>query len=505
MTSWSLNGRRAAWAAAICLSSCVLAGSTAAAAEPAKTNVLFIASDDLGNYLSCYGHPLVKTPNIDRLAARGVLFERAYCQYPLCNPSRASIMTGLRPDQTRVYENATHFRDVHPRVVTIPELFRQNGYFAARVGKIFHYGVPGQIGTSGLDDPQSWAEFINPRGRDKEEEDKIFTLVPGQFGGTLSWMAAEGTDEEQTDGIGAAAVVDLLEKHRHESFFIAAGFYRPHTPYVAPRKYFDMYPLETIQLPQEPADDRADIPKLSLPDKPEQLKMTDLQRREAIQAYLAATTFMDAQVGKLLDALDRLSLADRTVVVFWGDNGYHLYQHGLWQKMSTFEESARIPLIVAAPGAKGNGKTSPRVVELVDVYPTLADLCGLKAPDYLAGASLRPLLEDPAAEFKPLAVTQVRRAPPRQPNQRQAQRAGQPVPPRPQQGPVMGYSIRTERWRYIEWDGGRQGRELYDHQSDPREFTNLASQAEHAGTIADLKRQLAKSLQEAEQKAAGLR
>ncbi|MCC6494453.1 MAG: DUF4976 domain-containing protein, partial [Pirellulales bacterium] len=182
-----------------------------------------------------------------------------------------------------------------------------------------------------------------------------------------------------------------------------------------------------------------------------------------------------------------------------------LYQHGLWQKMSTFEESARIPLIVAAPGAKGNGKASSRVVELVDVYPTLADLCGLKAPDYLAGASLRPLLEDPAAEFKPLAVTQVRRAPPRQPNQRQAKRAAQPTPPRPQQGPVMGYSIRTERWRYIEWDGGRQGRELYDHQSDPQEFTNLASQTEHAGTIADLKRQLAKSLQEAEQRAAGLK
>jgi uncharacterized sulfatase len=402
-------------------------------------------------------------------------------------------MTGLRPDQTGVYENATHFREVHPQVVTIPELFRKNGYFAARVGKIFHYGVPTQIGTSGLDDPPSWAEVVNPRGRDKDEEDQIFTLVPGQFGGTLSWMAAEGTDEEQTDGIGAAAVTGLLEKHRQEPFFIAAGFYRPHTPYVAPKKYFDMYPLETIELPREPADDRADIPKLSLPDKPEQLAMTDLQRREAIQAYLAATTFMDAQVGKLLDALERLGLAERTVIVFWGDNGYHLYQHGLWQKMTTFEQSARIPLIVAVPGAKGNGKKSTRVVELVDVYPTLADVCGLKAPGYLAGRSLRPLLENPAAEFKSLAVTQVRRGPGRAQGQKQARQ-------QPAAGPVMGYSVRSERWRYIEWDEGRQGQELYDHQADPQEFTNLAAQPDHAGTVAEMKRLMAETLEEAEEK-----
>jgi uncharacterized sulfatase len=453
-------------------------GNSAAHAQnaPQKLNVLLIVSDDLNNALGCYGHGLVRSPNIDRLAARGTRFDRAYCQFPLCNPSRASFLTGRRPDETGVYNNAVPFRQNLPDVVTLPQLFQQNGYFVARVGKLYHYGVPTQIGTNGLDDARSWQQVVNPRGRDKDDEGKIFTLIPGQFGGTLSWLAADGTDEEQTDGIGASEAIALLEKHQSEPFFLAVGFYRPHTPYVAPKKYFEMYPTSKIALAEVPANDKDDIPAPGLASaKPEQNRMTDDQRREAIQAYYASITFMDAQLGKLLDALERLGLAEKTVVVFHSDHGYHLGEHGLWQKMSLFEESARVPLIVSAPGQKVKGKASPRPVELIDVYPTLAELCGLKAPADLPGVSLRKALDDPLAETKPAAITQVQRG------------GGQNRPG------FMGYSARTERFRYTEWDGGKRGVELYDHQTDPREVTNLAENPKYAETISEMKRLLAEA------------
>jgi len=443
----------------------LLAGWGATAAS-AKLNVLFIATDDLNCDLGCYGNTVVPTPNIDRLAARGTRFERAYCQFPLCSPSRTSLLTGLRPDVTQVYDLQKHFRSVLPEVVTLPQLFRTNGYFTARVGKIYHYGVPGGIGTSGLDDPPSWVQFVNPRGRDKAEEGKLTNHTPKRgLGSSLSFLKAEGTDEEQTDGIGATETIRLLEENRGKPFFIACGFYRPHCPYVAPAAYFDRIPLERVQMPSWPPDFPSTVPKSALSSTTPYpwFGVSESQAREAKQAYWAAIAFMDAQVGRLLGALERLRLTENTIVVFWSDNGYHLGELGLWKKQSLFENSARVPLIIAAPGQKTKGQASPRTVELLDIYPTLAELCGLAPHHTLAGRSLRPLLDNPQAAWDKPAFTQVWR------------------------GNHAGHSVRTERWRYTEWDDGRLGVQLYDYQTDPGETRNLADDPKLARTLSELR------------------
>lgn len=454
----------------------VAAATTPAQAQAKPRNVLFLIADDLNCDLHCYGNDAVRSPNIDGLAARGVRFEHAYCQYPLCSPSRTSFLTGRRPDVTRIvtnpaaaqfsyqYSASPNFRETLPDTVTLPQLFRQHGYAVARVGKLYHYGVPGQIGTSGLDDPASWAYTVNPAGRDKSEEDKIVTLIPNSYGATLSWLAADGTDLEQTDGLSATAAISLLERYRERPFFLAVGFYRPHTPYVAPKGYFEPYAVDAIALPKLSPDDQSRRPAAAyLSAKKEQETMTDRQRREAIQAYHASITFMDAQVGRVLSALERLGLADNTVVVMTSDHGYHMYEHGLWQKSSLWENSARVPLIIAAPGAHGNGKSTSSLAELVDLYPTLADLCGLKPPAYLDGVSQRPVLDDPSRSVKDVAFTQV------------------------SHNKVPGYSVRTGRWRFTLWADGRQGEQLYDHEADPGEMTNLAADPKHAETVAQLR------------------
>ncbi len=446
--------------------------SAAAAAQ--KLNVLFIAVDDMNTDLACYGNPLVKSPNINRLAARGVRFDHAYCQFPLCSPSRSSLMTGLRPDTTHIFELKTHFRSVLPNVVTLSQLFTNNGYYAARIGKIYHYGNPGDIGTPGLDDPASWTHTINPAGRDKTTlETDVINYTPGRgLGSAMVFLSDKnGKDEEHTDGKVATEAIKQLEQHKDKPFFIAAGFYKPHCPWIAPAKYFDLYPLDRIRLPKEPADYLKDVPKTALASTTPWpwFGVTGDQARECKQAYYAAISFVDAQIGRLIDTMDRLKLWDNTVVVFWSDHGYHLGEHGLWMKQSLFENSARVPLVIIAPGAGGNGKPSQRTVEFVDLYPTLADLCGLTPPKNLAGVSLRPLLDNPAAKWDRPAFTQVWR------------------------GQFAGHSVRAARYRYTEWDHGDQGAQLYDYQTDPQEYKNLVNDPGHAATVSELKALLQKN------------
>jgi iduronate 2-sulfatase len=445
-----------------------LVGAPLLAAQKKKKNVLFIATDDLAPALGCYGNKVVKTPNLDRLAQRGVRFTRAYTQFALCSPSRTSLMTGLGPDTTKVYELVTHFRTVLPDVVTLAQCFRQNGYVAARVGKIYHYSNPGGIGTHGLDDEPSWDERVNPRGVDKDEEPKLINHTPKRtgFGSALAFYASPEPDEKHTDGMVAAETIRLMEKYKERPFFIGAGFYRPHCPYIAPKKYFDLYPPEKLEPLEVSEAEMQNAPPIAYYTKPANWGLTVEQQKEVLQAYYASVSFVDANVGKVLDALDRMGLTESTEIVFWSDHGYGLGEHGQWMKQTIFEAATRIPLIFAGPGVKSKGKVCGRTVEMLDFYPTLADLCGLeKVPANLHGKSLRPLLDNPGAAWDRPALSQMRGN---------------------GNNKVMGYSLRTERYRYTEWDGGKEGLELYDYQKDPAEMKNLAKEESTAKLRANL-------------------
>jgi iduronate 2-sulfatase len=440
--------------------------------SPAATrlNILFIAVDDLNTQLGCYGAAHIHSPQIDALAARAVRFDRAYCQYPSCGPSRASVLTGLRPQTIGVLNNRTRLREHLPEVITLPQWFRRQGYHVVRVGKVFHQDNPTDIGVSGLDDSASWDEVINPRGRDKEEEAKLTSYTPDlPLPDQMAYLPADGTDAEQTDGKVADETIRLLKQNQGKPFFIAAGFYRPHLPCIAPKKYFAEYDLERIKLPSIPEHYRDRVPVSALSSTPvwPNFGVTERQARECILAYDACVSFVDAQVGKVLAALDELKLTEHTVVVLWGDHGYHLGEHGLWRKNSLFEESARAPLIIAAPHLAARGGVCASPVEFIDIYPTVVEAAGFKLPAALDGVSLVPLLRDPAAIHRRPAHTEV------------------------QFGKIPGRSVRTERWRYTEWgEDGVEGRELYDESADPHEMNNLANDPTHAATRVTLKQLL---------------
>ena len=346
-------------------------------------------------------------------------------------------------------------------------MFLKNGYYVARVGKIFHQAVPMDIGTSGADDPDSWKEVINPRGRDKDDEHLLTVYTPQlRVADAMSFLKAEGEDAEQTDGKIVDETIRLLEKHRDESFFIAAGLYRPHIPYIAPKKYFELYDIEDKPLPFLPPDYRDRVPAAALTSTPQwpNFGTTELEARECILAYDACVSFVDTQVGRLLEAVYRLGLHDNTIIVLWGDHGYHLGEHGLWRKNSLYEESARAPLIFRVPGMKSESHDCPSIVEFVDIYPTLADLAGLTPPKDLEGVSLRPLLKNPETEWNRPAFIQTLFL------------------------DMPGYSVRTDRWRYVEWGNhGDQGVELYDQEADKNELNNLAGSVDHSQVIERLR------------------
>lgn len=478
-----IASRLTLWRLVLAAAAVLLGNSFDSVQAAEKPNVLFLICDDLNCDLACYGHTMVRSPNIDGLAKRGLRFEHAYCQYPLCGPSRASFMAGMYPDQTLIHRNAIRIRERLPDVLTMSQMFRGSGYTATRVGKIYHYNVPADIGNDGHDDPASWDQKINPRGKDKDDEPKIYSLVPGRFGGTMSWLAAEGTDEEQTDGIAAGAAIEVLEGHSKSKtpFFLAVGFYRPHTPYVAPKRYFDEYPTAKIIVPQLPKGYLETLPapaRASITRKKDQVNLEDSLARQAIQAYYASITFVDAQVGRVVDALDRLKLSDNTIIVFTSDHGYHMGEHGHWQKTTLFENAARVPLIISVPGMKTAGRRTLSPAEMIDFYPTLAELCDLPSPEYLSGVSLRPVVEDAAAAPRTVALTQYQN----------------------------GYSIRAARYRYTEWgEDGSLGNELYDHQSDPAELVNLADKPEQSQTVARLSKLLRERVREANRAPEGLK
>ncbi len=433
-----------------------------------EPNVLFFAVDDLRVQLGCYGDPIAQTPNIDRLASKGMLFERAYCQQALCNPSRASLLTGRYPDSLQIWDLPTHVREACPNIVTLPQHFKNHGYFTRNIGKVFH-----NYGQKIQNDPVAWSVPSmmdwGAHSQDWYIEGEPFTLHKGPKGPSIQKVRAP--DEAYLDGrIAAAAVKALQQQSRSQQpFFLAVGFWKPHLPFNAPQKYWDQYDPQTIKSHLKSISSGT-APPIALHDSREVRSYADIPKSGPISAetnlrlhhgYYAAISFLDTQIGKVLDALTATGLAENTIVVFWSDHGFHLGEHDLWCKTSNFELDARVPLLVVDPRSKSRGVKSSSLVELVDIYPTLVDLCGLPCDHSLDGRSLRPILANPQSHIRQSALTQ---------HPRPAYFKGKPD--------VMGYSIRTPRYRYTEWrnfDSGQvQALELYDHTKDNAENDNLA-------------------------------
>ena len=460
-------------------------------------NVLFIAVDDLRPSLGCHGVPNARTPHLDALAAEGMIFNRTYCQQAVCSPSRTSLLTGLRPDSTRVYDLETHFRRYRPNAVTLPQHFMKHGYVTAAFSKIYHkpamddypsWSVASWIPASHRwDSPESraftarkWRELRESGWRSNErfyyEPSKRKPRVEGQRGWDMpSWESRAVPDHALPDGMTADAVIGALDQLKGRRFFLAAGFLKPHLPFVAPEKYYDLHPESEIE-PAEFTDAPADAPPYALHnsgemrgylDIPQQGPIGEKKARELIRGYRASVSYVDAQIGRVVNALDRLGLRERTVIVLWGDHGYHLGDHGLWNKHSNFEAATRSPLIVSAPGRLNKGKTTEGLTEFVDIYPSLCELCDLPRPDGLEGSSFVPLIDDPERLWKRAAFSQY----PRQ---------------IPGVGRGMGQSMRTRRYRYTEWradDAPFQAAELYDYETDPHETANIANRPQNLSLV----------------------
>ena len=472
---------------------------TASSAQP--LNVLFIAVDDLRPDIGCYGVSHAKTPNIDRLAARGIVFDKAYCAQAVCSPSRTAMLTGLRPDTTKVWDLDTHFRDAQPNCVTLPQHFRQNGYHTSALGKIEHHGF--EDGPSWTEprwfpsgdmvkvDEQDWTkhtvtkfegvtEYANPmEGGEKRKGGKAAKKGP-------AYEVSPKSDEQLPDGAVAVEAVKRLAalKAAGKPFFFGVGFVKPHLPFVAPKKYWDMHDPEKIPGPAFVTypDGTPDFvghtngELHAYPGTPKENPIPEDFAKILRHGYNACVSYTDAQIGKVLDALDKEGLADSTVIVLWGDHGWQLGEHGLWHKHTNFEIAARAPLLIALPKSATAGKHCAAPVEFVDVYPTLADVCGLAVPQGLAGMSLKPYLENPDAPMQKPAISVYPKS---------SQEHG---------GALMGYSVRNERWRCTFWRKRNSADigfiELYDEQNDPNETVNLATKPEHADVIAALQKYL---------------
>jgi iduronate 2-sulfatase len=463
-----------------------LSASSLAAAEPERYNVLLILADDLRPELGCYGDKAVHTPNIDALARQGTLFQRAYCQVAVCNPSRASMLSGLRPDTIGIFDQSKYLRTQNPSVVTLPQLFKDNGYRSLSVGKVFHHSSsePG-------DDPLSWSEPMYGFGKPYRHwfnSDSNDAAKENKRGRGPAYEASDHPDDDYPDGKTAQKAIELLRENKDRPFFLGVGFIKPHLPFTCPQKYWDMYPADSIRLPENYAAPE-NVPSEALQSGYELRGYAgmppkgEIPREDAlnlIRGYRACTSFLDAQVGRVLAELDKLGLREKTIVVLWGDHGYHLGENSLWTKMTNFEIATRVPLIISVPGQKTAGEPCPALVESVDIFPTLAQLCGVVPPRELEGLSLAPLLADPIRPWKIAAFSQYGRGP--------TSKFDPAIHP-------MGRSIRTDRYRYTEWrdpKGALLGTELYDQKTDPADTANIAALPENS----DLVKQLAASLQQ---------
>lgn len=436
-----------------------------------QKNVLLIVVDDLRPALGCYGDITAKTPNIDSLAREGILFTRAYCQQAVCNPSRHSMLTGMRPDTIKVWDLKQHFRDTHPNAVSLPQLFKQNGYTTQSIGKIYHGG-----GRAAKDTP-SWSQppilDVALESHYRYADPQNLAAIKGLKG--PSSESIHSRDQAYVDGLVCDEAITFLRKHGivDKNFFLAVGLRKPHLPFNAPKKYWDLYDREKIPLPVNP-DFPLEAPELATRSWRELEGYSDIPSngdlkidkiKELRHGYYACVSYIDAQVGKLLDELERLRLKDNTIITVVGDHGFHLGEQGLWTKANNYELSARVPLIISDPDLPKKSITSSALVELVDIYPTLADLCQIKRPEKLEGLSLLPLFSNPIQPWKKAAFTQW-------PREIKASRHSS-------KGDIMGYSIRTQSYRYVEWKDNITNQiiaqELYDHRRDPRESQNIAS------------------------------